>query len=340
MSSNITNYGDISPRTGGFAKAQLLAVGQNMLVTERFGQIDPLQKNKTKTSKWRRYNTLPRATAPLAEGVTPKGHKLTSSDVNVTLEQYGDIVEVTDVVADTHEDPVLKVAMDRCGQQAGESIEEVRINTLKAGTNVFYAANVTSRSLVNSPPTRGDLRRIYRSFKINLAREITSIIPATPKISTEPVAPAFFAMGHTDLDADITNISGFTPVEQYSSSMKAVPGEIGKIEHFRFILTAMFDSWPTSGLSGTTYLSNGIQVTVGAQADVYPLIFVSKDAYGIVPLQGFNSIDIGVISPGKKTKSDPMGQRGMASWKTYQACVILNQNWMCRLECCATANPA
>lgn len=138
--SNTTTYGDISPRTGGIAKTRLLKRGQHMMVVERFGQVDPQQKNKTKIAKWRRYNSLARATAPLAEGIPPAGQKLTYTDVTAALEQYGDSVEITDVIADTHEDPVLMETMDLCGEQAAETIEELRINVLKAGTNVYKCA--------------------------------------------------------------------------------------------------------------------------------------------------------------------------------------------------------
>lgn len=138
--SERTSYGDISPRTAGKAMKRLLKRGQHLMVVERFGQKDPLRKNQTKTCKWRRYNSLARASAPLAEGVTPKGKRLTYTDVNATLEQYGDLLELTDVIADTHEDPVFQESMDLCGEQAAETVEELRIAVLKSGTNVNKCA--------------------------------------------------------------------------------------------------------------------------------------------------------------------------------------------------------
>jgi N4-gp56 family major capsid protein len=44
-----------------------------------------------------------------------------------------------------------------------------------------------------------------------------------------------------------------------------------------------------------------------------------------------------VLNPGTPSKSDPMGQRGYVSWKAYFTAVILNQNWMARLEVAVTA---
>ena len=340
LPSNTTTYEDISPRTKGKAVKKLLERGQHTMTTERFGVFDPQEKNSSLTRKYRRYHSLPRASAPLAEGVPPTGHKLTFTDITCTLEFYGDVIKTTNIIQDTHEDPVLQEAMKVCGEQAGETVEEIRINFLKAGTNVFYANGVASRTLVNSPIVRGDFRKIYRYFKKYKAREISEIIKASALVSTEPVEMAYFAMGHTDLDADIRGISGFLPKAQYSDSVKALPGEIGKLEQFRIILTAMFDPWLAAGVSGTTYLSGGTAVSSAAKCDVYPLIFVARDSYAIVPLQGYGSVDIGVVNPGKKTKDDPLGQIGFVSWGTYQTGCILNQSWIARAEMAATANPS
>lgn len=333
----INTYGHISPRTAGFAVRKLLARGQFQLVTERFGQFDPQGKNKTKTRKYRRYNSLPRATAPLAEGIPPAGQSITFSDVECTLEQYGDAVKLTDVIQDTHEDPVLNEHVGICGEQAAETIEVVRIAVLKAGSNVYYANSVASRSLVTSPPVRNDFRNIKRGFNRSKGKRISEIISATPMIATEPVAPAFFAMGHTDLDADIRDISGFVPIEKYSDATKAMPGEIGKLEEIRIILTGVFDPWSAAGVSGQTYLSGGAKVTSNTACDVYPLIVVCRDAYAIVPLQGKRSVTVSVLNPNEPSKSDPLGQVGWVAWKTYQTCIILNHLWIARLECAASA---
>ena len=338
--ANTTTYGDISPRTGGLAKKRLLKRGQHLMVIERFGQVDPQQKNKTKTAKWRRYNSLPRATAPLAEGIPPAGSKLTFTDVTATLEQFGDKVDITDVVDETHEDPVFNETVDLIGEQAAETVEELRINVIKAGSNVYYANSVASRSVVNSPPIRGDFRRIYRAFKKNKGREISKIIRATHQISTEPVASAYFAMGHTDLDADMRGLPSFVPAEQYSNSIKMLPGEIGKIDQFRIILTAMFEPWESAGAAGTTYLAAGVAPGSSLACDVYPMIFVARDSYAIVPLQGYNAVHPMVYNPGKPSPSQPLGQLGFVSWKTYQAAAILNQNWLARYEVAATASPS
>ena len=336
----VQTYGDISPRTAAFAAKKLLSRGQDMLVTERFGHFDPQGKKKSKVRKWRRYESLTPATTPLTEGTAPSGSSINYTDYTATLGQYGDWVQISDVIADTHEDPVLMEMMEVCGEQAAETIELLRISVLKAGTNVFYASGVANRAAVAAPPTRGDFRLVYRSFKRNKAMEIAKIIKAGPNIATEPVGKAYFAMGHTDLDSDIRGLTGFIPCEKYANSDKCLPGEIGKLENVRIILTNLFAPFEAAGASGTTLLSGGVEVTVAAAADVYPIIIVAKNAYGIVPLQGHNAVKPSVMNPGTVSKSDPLGQTGFVSWKTYQATAILNQSWIARLEAGATATPS
>ena len=332
-------YGDISPRTAGFATKDLLERGQHLMVLERFGYFDPQGKNKTKTRKWRRYLSLPRATAPLAEGITPAGQRLNYVDIEATLEQYGDLVWLTDVILDTHEDLVLKEAMKDSGEQAAETVEVIRFNVLKAGTNVFYPGSATTRATVNSPATRSMFRLVYRAMKRNKGREITEIIKPSALISTQPVSSAYFAVGSTDLDADIRGLTGFLPVAQYSNPNDHMEGEIGSLEQMRFILTPLFEPWLEAGVSGQTHLAGGVKVSTNTAADVYPILIFGRNSYALCPLQGENAIKIGVKNPEIST-DDPLAQRGLVSWKTYQATAILNQLWMARCEVAATATPS
>jgi N4-gp56 family major capsid protein len=336
----LTTFGDISPRTAGYASRELLKRGAINVVTDRFGQAKPLPKNSGKTISFRRYNSLATATAPLAEGVTPTGQKLTYSDVTATLDQYGDMVHITDVIQDTHEDPVLNEAIKLCAEQIQETIESIRIARLKGGTTVFYAGGVvTTRATVNSTITRGDLRRINRYLQKYKGKVISNIVKAGPYIATEPVAPAYFALCHTDLDSDIRNLNGFVEVEKYSNSDKAQPFEIGKCENIRFICTPYFTPWVSGGASSDAFLAGGVAPSSAASCDVYPILIIAQDAYGIVPLQGENAVSPTVLNPNKPDKSDPLGQKGFVSWKMWQTVAILNESWLVRLECAATANP-
>ena len=340
MADELTTYGSMSQRTASYAAARILKTGQDHLVAERFAQAEVLPKKKSKSITFRRYEDLPDADAPLAEGIPPAAVQPTFSDITVSVEQYGGLIRLTDVIVDHHEDPVLNKFMDLCGKQAARARELVTISVLKSGTNVFYANNAASRSAVNSPPLRSDLRRIYRYFRRHKAETISRIVRASAKISTEAVLPAYFVLGSTDLDADIRNMDGFLDAKNYSDSTKALPYEIGSVDQFRFILTPLFEPWLAAGASGTTYLSNGDIVSSAAKCDVYPLIVVAADSYAVVRFQGKNAVKPVVVNPHKPSHSNPLGQEGHVGWISKHAAVILNHNWLARLECAATAIPS
>lgn len=335
--SNTTS--SIGFRTNGYAVAKLLKRGQARMILERFGQTDPQGQGKSLTRKFRRIEALPPAIAPIAEGIAPAGQQLTVTDIQCVLDQYADSIPFTDVIQDTIEDDTLNDMVKAAAQQVSETKEIIRFSVLKAGTNVFYAGSVASRLLVNGTVSRGDLRRINRSLKRNRAMRISEIIAPTAKVATEPVGEAYFAVCHTDLEADWANVPGWTPVEKYSDVSKALPNEIGKVENIRVVTSDLFSSWQAAATSvgaQTTYLSGGSAVS--GSPDVYPVLIFGQDSYAIVPLQGKNAVKINVINPSPSI-ADVCGQRGAVSWKMYDGCVILNELWMARYEVAATANP-
>ena len=269
------------------------------------------------------------AAKALTEGVTPTAQKLEHADLEATLVQYGDLVTISDVIMDTHEDNVLKEAVDILGEQAAIILEKVRFNVLKAGTQVVYA-NGTARSQVNTVFTAAVQRVVTRQLKRQLAKPITSIVRSTPSYGTEPVAPSFVAVCHPDLEYDIRKATGFVPAEKYGT-ITPWEGEIGKISDCRYILSTIIAPWTSAGGTGGT---NVIQSN-GTNADVYPILYFARDAYAIVPFKGKNAVVPTVVNP-SPSDSDPLAQRGHVGWKCYSTAIILNDAWMARAEVACT----
>ena len=332
---SITKYGDISPRTAAYAAKEFLERAIPYLVIEKFGQSKPLPANNSKTMIFRRYNALDTTPNILIEGVTPSGKPLTSTDVTVTLEQMGDRITITDVILDTHEDPVLKQAQEVLGEQAAQMIEVSRFGVIKAGTNA-YMANGTLRTDVNTPITLSLQRKVTRYLKRQMAKKITKIVRSTAAYGTANVAPSYIALCHSDCEADIRNLPGFVPVEEYGQ-LTPYDSEIGKCEDVRYVYSTIFLPWADGG---GAFAGSGVSMisTTGTSADVYPIIFLGQDAYAIVPLKGGNAVIPMVVNP-TPSDSDPLAQRGHVAWKTMQKTVILNDAWMVRLECAVTLNP-
>ena len=344
-------YGDITPRTAAFLVKDLLKRGFPYLCFEKFGQAKPIPKNSTKTIKFRRYflkdttlttftpadyfvtDNFDPTTKQLTEGVTPDATALDKQDIDAVLTQLGDRTEISDVVMDTHEDPILREAIDILGEQAAVIIEKSRFNILRAGTNVAYAAAVASRDLVNSVFTAAVQRSATRTLKRQLAKAITSIVKSNPSYGTESIAPSFIGICHPDLEYDIRKVASFVPAEKYGT-VKPFENEIGKISDVRYILTTICEPWTAAGecgaAGGADVLENG-----AGEAHVYPILYLARDAYGLVPLKGKSSITPMVVNP-KPSDSDPIAQRGHVSWKAMNSTIILNDFWMVRGEVACT----
>ena len=91
MANQFTAVGDISYRGTGKAIKKLLKNGNYKLCAGKYGQPFTIGKHQTVTAKWRRYDNFPQATAPLSEGITPAGRKLSSQDITATMSQYGNL---------------------------------------------------------------------------------------------------------------------------------------------------------------------------------------------------------------------------------------------------------
>lgn len=334
----ITTYGDISPRTAAYAYTQFLKHVTPVQVLARFGQLAPIPKNKSTVVKFRRMVPYDAVTSPLQEGVTPSVKGTSVVDVTATLLQWGDVHGLTDVIQDTHEDPILDKMMMLSGEQAAATTEQVIYNIVKGGTAVFYN-NGSARTDVNTAITLNKLRKVVRSLHANKAKKFTKILAPSTNIGTVPVEAAYVAIAHTDLGPDIRNLAGFTPVAEYGTMKPICEYEIGAVEEVRFILTPDLAPWEDGGGAAGSMIS-----TTGTSADVYPVLIFGEDAFGVTPLknqktgEGNNMVVTPtVINPGTPSKDDPLGQRGFVSWKACFTAVRLNETWMARLECAATA---
>ncbi len=345
----ITTYGDISPAVAAYSVVRMLKRAMPYLQIEKFGQTYPLPTNSTQTAKFRRYYlagatgsaglggagtngagspfSIPVAITPLTEGQTPSGSQIANQDYTITLAQYGNYLQITDVIEDTHTDPILAQMTDMLGEQAAVTVETLRFNVLKAGTNVWYGNNVAGRSTVNTAISLTDQRRVSTGLNRQNAKKITSVVASNADFKTQSVEAAFMAICHPDLETDIRNMTGFVPVASYGPHTSPFEGEIGSVEQVRYLTSTLFVAFADAG--GSTV--SGFRSTSGSAVDVYPILIFGRDAFGMVPLKGKSSMTPMVVNP-KPAPGDPLAQRGSVGWKLWTATVILQDAFMARLE--------
>lgn len=333
MAFSPVNYGDISPRVGLFAVANFLVHASPTLILERYAMTQAVPKNTGQVIKWRRPLPFQISTEQLVEGVTPAPLGLEYEDVTGVLAEYGSWMGFTDVIADTHEDNNLKTMTMLAGEQAGLTKERILWNMMLGGTNVLYSGTATARNQVVAPLDLNDIRLAERTLKNALAKPITRMIDASTNIATQPVAPAYVAIGHTNMEQDIRALTGFVPREQYASTSKLInDNELGKVEDVRFVLAPHLTYFAGAGGSASSGVLN-----TGGKADVYPLVIFGQDAYAATPLKGQESAQIVVKNPVMGASyEDPLGQRGFVAWKMWYSATRLNEAWIVRIEAAVT----
>ena len=158
-----------------------------------------------------------------------------------------------------------------------------------------------------------------------------SILGSSPNYATKAIEASYIAVGHTDCEADIRSLAGFIPVAEYGQRSPVAPEEIGACEDVRYVLSPELTAFADGGGNKGSTVS-----TSGTKSDVYPIMSFGREAFASVPLKGKRAVTPMVLNPGTPSKSDPLGQRGFVSWKTFLVAVILNENWMARLETAVT----
>jgi N4-gp56 family major capsid protein len=318
----------------GFYDRNLLRRALPALLYSKFGQTRPLPKNMGSKITFRRYGSLAANTTQLTEGVTPAGTVLSSTEITAVMGQYGDFVTITDQLIDMGLDPILLEAGEILGEQAGLSIDTIHRAVLLAGTSVRYANGVAARINIITTIKDSDIQAVVRALEGANATKMRTMNGATEKVSTVPLRPGFIGITHTDCRQDIEGLTGFIPVEKYSSQKDVMEEEIGEVKGIRFLVTTNAGIVVDTG--GTAVTNNLVYTTASTSCDVYQTLVLAKDAYGIIPLQ-----KNGIMNIVKKAKDsgtdDPLSQRSTSGWKAYTVAKILNDTFLYRIEHGVTA---
>lgn len=339
------NYNTVPSRNLIMAEREMLKHAEPIRVLGTFGTQKEIPKNKTDTVVFRRAlpigaaaNGAPVVNASdyiLQEGTTPSAITLQYQDVTATLQDYGVLMKLSSKTELMYEDDVPKDMTTAVGEHMATIEEKIAYGVVRGGTNVIYA-NGSARSAVNTAITLNKLRQAARVIEAAHGKRVTEKLMAGPNFGTTPVHAAYLVFIHTDMEADVRNLSGFTPVVEYGTQKPVHDREIGACEQFRFITSPMFTPFLAAGgtVTAGAFLSNG--GTSGTTADVYPLIVVAKDAWGQVALKGQGSISPTYLPPSQKTHANPLGRFGYVGATFFKTAVRLNENWMVRIESAAS----
>lgn len=338
-------YSLVPSRNLIMAEREMLKHAMPIKVLSTFGTQKQIPQNKTDTVVFRRAlpidagtNGAPSITTSnylLQEGVTPGSRTISYQDVQVTLQQYGVLMKLSSKAESMYEDDIPGDMVKLVGEHMASIEELISYGVVRGGTNVVYA-NGTARTAVNTTITLNKLRQAARQLESAHAQLVTEKLASSVNFGTAAVEPAYLVFIHTDMEADVRNLTGFVPVAKYGSQKPVHEREVGSVERFRIVTSPYFKPFLAAGGSITagTFLSNG--GTSGTTADVYPLMVVAQEAWGQVALKGMNAIQPIYLPAKQITHANPMGQFGYVGANFYKNAVRLNENWMVRIEAAAS----
>ena len=340
--------GVIKPGVDTFYNRTLLSRALPALIHAQLGDKKPFKAKSGNIQKFRRWKSLAVAEmpVPLSEGAPGAGQNLEHEEYQVTIQHYGGYVIITDEVDTLVEDPVLTEAAMLLGEQAGLTVDRIYRETLNGGT-FFYrvgTAPAGARNTVNSKITSAALEIALRTLRRNNVKKWTRGINASTGVGTLPVRSAYWAICHPDLIRDLESLPDFVHVSKYASQTGVDPNEIGSWKDIRILCTTNARVWnanTSAGLLaneqyGAAVGATGLTSTDGANIDVYSLLIIGQEAYGICPLGSDNAKNIrkGFTEGGP---SNPLEQIATSGWSVWTCAVRLNEQAIYRIECGATA---
>lgn len=280
------------------------------LIHGQWGQKRSIPKREGSTINFRRFNSLAAATTPLTEGVTPAGNSLSIATVTASPLQYGDFVEISDMLDMVGIDPVITETTELLGEQAGDTFDQIVRDVVAAGTGLQYANGRASRATIVATDVLNsvEIRKAVRTLKRN---------------KVKPVEGGFYiGIVHPDASYDLQSDTMWQDVSKYSNAEAIFKGEIGKMWGVRFIETTNAKKYAGAGSGGV---------------DVFGTLVLGANYYGIVDVAGSQKPDVIVKPFGSAGTADPLEQRSTVAWKSMFTAVRLQELACVRIEHGATA---
>ncbi len=319
------------------AVVELLKSADAVEVLDKFCTTIPVPANTNETVGFQRAITPDPNVNEVPEGVNPPSRALVYEQVTKTFEEFAEVFSVTSRQAELGEYPVLMHSKDRLNDLIKRTREKNAWYEFRAGTAVIYNSSaITARNQVNGTLSLGRLRIASRELHNNRGQVMREMTKGSVNQSTMAVEPAFVVLSHTDTRNDIRNLPGFVPAAQVGGLKDYIPQLFGYCDEFCFITSPEFEPFLASGaVVGAT----GMKSVGGVNIDVYPMLVVAKDALGKVNLRGAEGSNVKLNVLDGPDKSDPTNQRRLVSARWWDAPVILNQNWLRRIEVGVTDQP-
>ena len=314
QNQNTTGASGMSAEMKTFYEKRLIDQAEPALVHDQFGDPYPIPANGGKNIEFRKYDSLPKATTPLTEGVTPDGQTMNVSTVTAEVRQYGGWVPITDTLQLASIDNNIVQATKIIASQAGRTLDTIVRDVLAGGTNVIYAPKIGEGGAETAVTSRATLDATCQLTSDLIARAATQL----KAMNADPIGTSFVGIIHPYVAYDLRRDPDWIDVHKYAQPDEIYNGEIGTLHGVRFVETSEAKIWKGTGCP--------------AGLAVFSTLILGAHAYGSTEIEG-GGLEHIVKQLGYG--DDPLNQRASVGWKAHKTAERLVEQYMVRIESCS-----
>lgn len=314
QNQNTTGASGMSAEMKTFYEKRLIDQAEPALVHDQFGDPYPIPANGGKNIEFRKYDSLPKATTPLTEGVTPDGQTMNVSTVTAEVRQYGGWVPITDTLQLTAIDNNIVQATKIIASQAGRTLDTIVRDVLAGGTNVIYAPKIGEGGAETAVTSRATLDATCQLTSDLIARAATQL----KAMNADPIGTSFVGIIHPYVTYELRRDPDWIDVHKYAQPDEIYNGEIGTLHGVRFVETSEAKIWKGTGCP--------------AGLAVFSTLILGAHAYGSTEIEG-GGLEHIVKQLGYG--DDPLNQRASVGWKAHKTAERLVEQYMVRIESCS-----
>lgn len=250
--------------------AKLLHRAQLRLVAASVCDKVPQPKGTGTTVHFIRYKRMNVPLVPLTEGVAPGNSTISVEQVQSTLDQWGDVITITDVAQLTTLHPLMQIAQTLLADNAQRVIDREVQLVMLAGTNIFYGdGSVASRATITTSMTITDTIIMKATLLMSNNGAPPRFGPSNMKenasggsASGEMNAPGhYLAITSGEIRRDIMKMAAATNmwvnVTQYQNAKRTYVGEVGDYLGLRIVETNFIPKFSLLGNRTTAVASGG-----------------------------------------------------------------------------------
>ena len=283
-----------------FSKSLLDTIEQT-LVLDQFASKQSLpEKSGSNSMRFFRYAAGDAANvSAITEGTNPAANALAIDSIDVDLNQFGQVIAISDLASATELFNNLEQATLRVGRDSALKMDSIiRDELFKNDTDIPAANNIFSGSTT--------------SWGSSItAVDATDFLDAATSLkiqSATPINGFYVAVVGPQVARDLMNDGDWIAAHHYANPDSIVRGEIGRLHGVRFVETTL----PFRAAVGSQY-------TYSASGAYYGSVVVGSEAYACASLNSQSPFAPSVQITNGADKSDPLNLQTKVGMKFYTA---------------------